>query len=214
MDLNREVYDKIENDFGNFLLKFKVEGSDSLFYVEQAKNMRKLGSRTLLVDYQHMAAASAEELEFDTIDLQRVIQKHYLKVESALVKSVTAFMRSIDNETTIWAASVGSFSLGFYNTDEVASIRDCRTEHLGQLITICGTVTRTSDVKPELLVGTFECPDCGREIAGVEQQFKFTEPMSCPAAQCGWWTAPAATCGAARRWRRSWWARTGACWSE
>jgi DNA replication licensing factor MCM6 len=47
-------------------------------------------------------------------------------------------------------------------------------EH-GQLLSISGTVTRTSEVRPELLYGTFACGDCGTVIKDVEQEFKYTE---------------------------------------
>ena len=33
-------------------------------------------------------------------------------------------------------------------------------------------VVRVAEVKPELLVGTFQCNECMREVSGVEQQFK------------------------------------------
>lgn len=43
-----------------------------------------------------------------------------------------------------------------------------------------GVVTRTSEVRPELLQGTFKCLDCGNVVKNVEQQFKYTEvvPMN------------------------------------
>merc|ERR1719262_1259128 len=56
---------------------------------------------------------------------------------------------------------------------------------LGTLITMCGTVTRTTEVKPELLVGSFQCNECMREVSGVEQQFKVTMPALCPSRNCG-----------------------------
>jgi len=43
------------------------------------------------------------------------------------------------------------------------------------LVAITGTVTRTSEVRPELLYGTFRCDDCGTIVKDVEQQFKYTE---------------------------------------
>ena len=61
MDLSRNLFDKIENDFGAFLLRFRTEESAAPFYVLHAKQMRSLGSRTLLVDFQHLTAANAEE---------------------------------------------------------------------------------------------------------------------------------------------------------
>lgn len=48
-----------------------------------------------------------------------------------------------------------------------------------------GTVTRTSEVRPELFMGCFRCLECGELVRNVEQQFKYTEPLKCPAAVCG-----------------------------
>merc|ERR550532_1361925 len=68
------------------------------------------------------------------------------------------------------------FTAAFYNLPLFSGIRDMRTEKIGRLVTICGTITRMTEVKPELLVGTFECNECSREVSGVEQQFKVTMP--------------------------------------
>ncbi len=59
----------------------------------------------------------------------------------------------------------------------VERIRSLRTERIGRLLSLSGTVTRSSEVKPELLFGTFQCIDCGTIAAGIEQQFQFTEPQ-------------------------------------
>lgn len=47
-----------------------------------------------------------------------------------------------------------------------------------------GTVTRTSEVRPELFMGCFRCLECGTIIRNVEQQFKFTEPSMCTMETC------------------------------
>lgn len=57
--------------------------------------------------------------------------------------------------------------------------------HHGHLVRIGGTVTRTSEVRPELLFGTFACGDCGAIIKDVEQEFKYTEPSACSVEECG-----------------------------
>lgn len=49
------------------------------------------------------------------------------------------------------------------------------TTKIGQLLTISGTVTRTSEVRPELFQGNFQCNECRAVVKGVEQQFKYTE---------------------------------------
>lgn len=48
-----------------------------------------------------------------------------------------------------------------------------------------GTVTRTSEVRPELYLGTFECLSCHATVANVEQQYKYTQPLICPEQKCG-----------------------------
>lgn len=55
---------------------------------------------------------------------------------------------------------------------------------LGRLMSIHGTVTRTTEVKPELLLGTFKCLECGEISEHIEQQFKFTEPIRCINENC------------------------------
>lgn len=55
------------------------------------------------------------------------------------------------------------------------SIRELRADAVGRLSSICSTVTRTSEVRPELLLGSFLCLDCNNIVPDVEQQFKYTE---------------------------------------
>ena len=57
----------------------------------------------------------------------------------------------------------------------VSGIRDLKTDRIGTLMSISGTVTRTSEVRPELLFGSFICEVCGGLVNDVEQQFKYTE---------------------------------------
>lgn len=52
-------------------------------------------------------------------------------------------------------------------------------------MSIEGTVTRTTEVKPELSIGTFKCKMCDKYTDGIEQQFKFTKPMKCKNETCG-----------------------------
>jgi DNA replication licensing factor MCM6 len=47
-----------------------------------------------------------------------------------------------------------------------------------------GTVTRTTEVKPELSIGTFKCKVCSVYTEGIEQQFKFTKPIKCKSDKC------------------------------
>lgn len=60
-----------------------------------------------------------------------------------------------------------------------------RTEQIGRLVSFSGTVTRTSDVRPELLEGKFRCLQCGTISESIQQQFKYTEPKICSNPACG-----------------------------
>lgn len=69
--------------------------------------------------------------------------------------------------------------MGFYNVATRLKIRELSAARIGQLVRITGQIVRTHSVHPELVMGTFECEDCGTECPNVEQQFKFTEPTIC-----------------------------------
>jgi len=63
-------------------------------------------------------------------------------------------------------------------------LRELTTQKIGQLISINGTVMRSTEVRPEVYVGVFRCNQCNTIVRDVEQQFKFTEPPSCPNSFC------------------------------
>lgn len=77
------------------------------------------------------------------------------------------------------------FSIAFYNLPLVSRVRSLRAKNIGQLLSISGTVTRTSEVRPELSLATFLCENCRSVIPNVEQTFRYTEPTQCPNAECG-----------------------------
>ncbi|AMD22183.1 HGL157Cp [Eremothecium sinecaudum] len=83
------------------------------------------------------------------------------------------------------------FQLSFFNLPTVNRIRDIRAERIGSLMSISGTVTRTSEVRPELFKASFTCDMCRAIVDNVEQVFKYTEPTFCPNPSCenqAFWT--------------------------
>jgi len=77
------------------------------------------------------------------------------------------------------------FAIAFYNLPLVSRVRHLRTANIGQLLSISGTVTRTSEVRPELSLATFTCEACRMVVPNVEQTFRYTEPTQCPNQNCG-----------------------------
>lgn len=63
-------------------------------------------------------------------------------------------------------------------------VRDLKMREVGCLVSINGTVTRTSEVRPELLHGVFKCGACASLSDPVEQQFVFSQPTRCRNKQC------------------------------
>lgn len=83
------------------------------------------------------------------------------------------------------------FQICFFNLPTVHRIRDIKSEKIGCLLSISGTVTRTSEVRPELYKASFTCDLCRAIVDNVEQVFKYTEPTYCPNPSCenrAFWT--------------------------
>ena len=78
----------------------------------------------------------------------------------------------------------GYYHISFKNVSEHKKIIQLRSIELGKLISINGTITRSSEVKPELIKGTFICKMCNSAVKNVEQQFRYTEPKVCSNLNC------------------------------
>merc|ERR1719454_2437485 len=147
--------------------------------------------RTLYVKMSHLEALSPDAVSFQPTDLRNVIEGRYMMVRDSLNAAVPQLLASLEDPELAEKVKKAretdelKFTASFYDLPTYCGLRDLKTEKLGRLLTMCGTVTRTTEVKPELLVGTFQCNECMREVSGVEQQFKITEPAVCPSRNCG-----------------------------
>ena len=160
-------------------------GSDAFFdppdkdliYIEQIHTMREYQLTTLYVDYGHI-------LSKDDV-LADAIQKQYYRFLPYLRRAVYNLVAEYEptylkiNPTAAATDSSNlqnrDFSVAFYHLPLVSGIRDLRADRIGTLMSISGTVTRTSEVRPELLFGSFICEACKGVVNEVEQQFKYTE---------------------------------------
>lgn len=148
-----------------------------LIYIEQVHTLRDFELTTLYVDYAHL-------LQRDEV-LARAISDQYYRFLPYLRRALLNLVRTYEptyvyvNATTSATSAAGlqtrEFSIAFYHLPLVCRIRELRTERIGTLMSISGTVTRTSEVRPELVYGSFICAECGGTVNEVEQQFKYTE---------------------------------------
>lgn len=75
----------------------------------------------------------------------------------------------------------------FFNApkESVVNVRNIRAEHIEHLITVEGIVKGTTEVRPEAIRISFECPQCKKEM--IVQQFgkKLRSPFVCGDPMCG-----------------------------
>ncbi|VVB79907.1 Minichromosome maintenance protein MCM [uncultured archaeon] len=74
-----------------------------------------------------------------------------------------------------------------YNTppSQEIKIREIRSKHLNELITIEGIIRQASDVRPQVVNAKFECPSCGTIISVLQLEKKFREPTRCSCGRRG-----------------------------
>ena len=146
-------------------------------YIDQIHSMREYNLTTLYVDFSHI-------LLQDEV-LANAIQAHYYRFLPYLRRALHNLVAEFEpeylkiNPTAAAADSANlqsrEFSIAFYHLPLVSGIRELRMGKIGRLTSISGTVTRTSEVRPELLYGSFICEVCNGLVHDVEQQFKYTE---------------------------------------
>jgi DNA replication licensing factor MCM6 len=184
------------------------------YYINQIHGLREFQLSTLYVDYRHLLAYKEGPVLADAIASQyyrflpfltKALHGLLAKYEPVYFKDHRQVAGSNSSQAggTSMAAGNGAgennsqgdktlnqqtdklFTLAFYNLPLVSRVRHLRTDQIGKLLSISGTVTRTSEVRPELALGTFICEACNTSVPNVEQTFRYTEPNVCPNLTCG-----------------------------
>lgn len=137
--------------------------------------MKEMQRNTLFIDFAHLLNFSQDDNE-----ISETILSDFYRIEPHLRKVVANFVFSVTNT----ASESDNYFLSFYNLTFTKKIREMRTSEIGKLNCIKGLVTRSTEVRPELLYGCFNCSLCNTEVREVEQQFKFTEPKVCSNPGC------------------------------
>ncbi|KAI8066893.1 MCM2/3/5 family-domain-containing protein [Gongronella butleri] len=154
-------------------------------YMMQLEQLKLSDLQTIFVDFAHIRA-SDETLATALLEqyyrfmpyirhaIQNIVRKHFpdfMHVNTSLSENASG-------------AVLREFAVAFYGMPTLQRVRELRTDKIGQLITVSGTVTRTTEVRPELLYATFLCKECTTVVRDVEQQFRYTEPSMCNGIGC------------------------------
>ncbi|KAL7663067.1 DNA replication licensing factor MCM6 [[Candida] zeylanoides] len=186
-------------------------------YVAQFAVMKTYELSTLYVNYQHLvtrengvlASAILEQYyrfsPFLLRGLKRLLKRYAPELlYTSLLAGGSGEAGGVAGEDSEGAAATSAsgaasatsggrdertLQISFFNLPTTHRIRDIRTDKIGSLIAISGTVTRTSEVRPELYRASFTCDMCSATVDGVEQLFKYTEPTACPSCENqSYWT--------------------------
>jgi DNA replication licensing factor MCM6 len=190
--------EKVRESFEQFIEQFVDPAAvndnfDGRTYLAQIDAMKNYEFCTLYVNYLHL-------LETENGVLASAILEQYYRFYPFLINGLNRLIKKyapsllsnnlLKNEVDDSSeSSSGSqpnekvFQISFFNLPKIHRIRDIRTSEIGSLMSISGTVTRTSEVRPELYKACFTCDMCSALIEGVEQVFKYTEPTSCPSCE-------------------------------
>ncbi|KAI9494531.1 MCM2/3/5 family-domain-containing protein [Zychaea mexicana] len=191
-----ELAESVKEAFVKFLENFRDNSASYISssaqsayqgrtYMMQIEQLQYNEMQTVFVDYAHVQSAdeglaTALKQQYYRLSpylrraVQDVVQRHFPQYAHANTTSTEPVAGAILRE----------FAVSFYGVSDFARVRKLKTEKIGQLITISGTVTRTTEVRPELVYGSFTCNECGKVMNDIEQQFRYTEPTMCQGLQC------------------------------
>ncbi|KAJ1606917.1 DNA replication licensing factor MCM6-like AAA ATPase [Cryptosporidium canis] len=194
----------LERSFLHFLRTFKTEDGVPKYVRQVEQLLASRLTRTVYIDVNDMMNFSVEtEKSRNDSRMEKgrntnglisgptmllALTEQYGEYKQAIDNLVTSFCKSFtlgDERNGRLDSGIGGYTASFYGLRWIESLRTLRCEKLGKLCSLRGTITRTSDVRPELLKGCFECEICGCIVDNVVQQFVYSLPSVCPTKGCG-----------------------------
>eukprot|EP01135_Chromosphaera_perkinsii_P005821 Nk52_evm10s367 gene=Nk52_evmTU10s367 len=146
-------------------------------YVKQFGVLESNERTTLYVDFNDICSYSER--------LAEVIQMEYYRLEPFLRRAIQNYVKEHSPDFLKDDKEQDrEFWLSLYNCPTIQRVRELHSQKIGTFISISGTIVRSSEVRPELILGSFACVECRTVVHGIEQQFKYTEPAMCANIHC------------------------------
>jgi DNA replication licensing factor MCM6 len=160
------VEDKLGLEVGRLFKSFLISFNGDVDYTESMKRMVEDQTSTLVINYEHV-------LRHD-LHLGQNIKLDYVRFQPFLNSALNLCMQELFPSFAISGQSPKEFFISFSGLPEKLRLRQLSADSIGELCSITGTVTRTSMVRPELVVGAFQCGNCNQIYPHVEQNFVYT----------------------------------------
>ncbi|KAJ8599854.1 hypothetical protein CTAYLR_005610 [Chrysophaeum taylorii] len=173
--------EEVKERFCRFLLEFRKRrgGEERAVYVDRLRRMIAEEQWTLEVDFRDLERSDGE--------LAEAMSGEFYRFDPCARAGATQALRDVHakycRDEPLGDARVFVALAGVRNA-ACFKLRELKSGVIGTLVVASGTVTRTSDVRPELLCGSFTCLKCGLKKSDVEQQLRYTTPTICANRQC------------------------------
>ncbi|MEM1722733.1 MAG: minichromosome maintenance protein MCM [Candidatus Jordarchaeales archaeon] len=160
--------------FESFLMEYR-SFSGSPLYREKIKQLTVSGSKSLIVDFNHLVAFDPE--------LARMTIEHPDRYLTAANNALKSILQETDPE---YLEKVERVYVRLSNFPEEYRIplRKLRAEHIGKLIVVNGILVRATEVKPRLVEAVFRCRRCGELISIFQEDRVLVTPVECTNPNC------------------------------
>lgn len=140
------------------------------YYLAELLEKSRKGGKHLGIDFALLSKHSPELADI------------LLEQPEEVIKAAEISIKNID-----LPVEIKEFKLRLFNAPENQRImiRNIRSQHLGKLLILEGTVRQKSDVRPQVTSARFECPSCGNIIPVLQLDKKFKEPNRCGCGRKG-----------------------------
>jgi len=138
--------------------------------------------------YEELVKTVSEGNKFLIVDFN-ILAKHNIELAEELLDSPEELLKigQLAIERLNLSGDIKNFNIRFKNLpkSQQIKIRNIRSKHIGKLIEFEGVVRQKTDVRPQVVSASFECPSCGNVINIIQTEQKFKEPTQCACGRKG-----------------------------
>ncbi|MFQ5800689.1 MAG: minichromosome maintenance protein MCM [Candidatus Hydrothermarchaeales archaeon] len=138
-------------------------------------------------EIQRVARSYPEEkrlrVDFKKLEMYDfVLSEHLLAFPDETLSAAERVIRNLDLPFEDTSPEIHVAFLNLPSNSQLL-VRDIRSGHVGRLLSLSGVVRKTTDIRPKLVEGNFECQRCGHTMKLPQKDIKIKEPYLCDACE-------------------------------